>query len=87
MTAREFLELKNIKPIYRLIDGKETGEFIVTLELMEEYAQQQVKNLTIPCVVGQSEQLKAFITFAEYAKEEYGLHIPLSLMKEYVKSL
>lgn len=50
MKAEKFLELKNIKPIYRLIDGKKTGEFIVTPELMEEYAQQQVKNLTIPTV-------------------------------------
>jgi len=52
MKAREFLELKNIKPIYRLIDGKETGEFIVTPELMDEYAEQPVKNLTIPPISG-----------------------------------
>ena len=39
MKAREFLELKNIKPLYRLIDGEETGEFIVTPQLMVEFAQ------------------------------------------------
>ena len=43
--------------------------------------------LRIHGVVGRSEQLKAFMHFAEFAKQEYGLHIPLNLMKEYVKSL
>ena len=43
--------------------------------------------LRIHDVVGRSEQLKAFMHFAEFAKQEYGLHIPLNLMKEYVKSL
>lgn len=39
-----------------------------------------------PPVSGQSEQLKALMHFAEFAKEEYGLHIPLNLIKEYVKA-
>jgi hypothetical protein len=43
--------------------------------------------LRIHDVVGRSEQLKGFMHFAEFAKQEYGLHIPLNLMKEYVKSL
>jgi hypothetical protein len=43
--------------------------------------------LRVHDVVGRSEQLKAFMHFAEFAKQEYGLHIPLNLMKEYVKSL
>lgn len=43
--------------------------------------------LRLHFVVGRSEQLKAFMHFAEFAKQEYGLHIPLNLMKEYVKSL
>jgi hypothetical protein len=38
-------------------------------------------------VSGRSEQLKAFIEFADFAKQEYGLHIPLNLIKEYIKSL
>ena len=39
-----------------------------------------------PDVSGRSEQLKALMHFAEFAKEEYGLHIPLNLIKEYVKA-
>ena len=50
-------------------------------------AQDVVKLFRQPDVVGRSEQLKAFMHFAEFAKQEYGLHIPLNLMKEYVKSL
>ena len=45
------------------------------------------EQLCIHDVVGRSEQLNTFIHFAEFAKQEYGLHIPLNLMKEYVKSL
>lgn len=56
-------------------------------EICEAYHQHKLKLLGIANVVGQSEQLKAFVDFAEFAKQEYGLHIPLNLMKEYVKSL
>jgi hypothetical protein len=50
--------------------------------ILEDRAEQLRKH----AVVGRSEQLKAFMEFAEFAKQEYGLHIPLNLMKEYVKS-
>jgi hypothetical protein len=47
----------------------------------------KIQALRIHDVVGRSEQLKAFMNFAEFAKQEYGLHIPLNLIKEYVKTL
>ena len=32
------------------------------------------------------EKLKMLKEFAEFAKEEYGLHIPISLIKDYLKT-
>jgi hypothetical protein len=61
-------------------NGKYNDDYVRWLE-------DQILALRIHDVVGRSEQLKAFIHFAEYAKNEYSLHIPLNLMKEYVKSL
>jgi hypothetical protein len=58
------------------------------IEVVEQWLiERENQALRIHDVVGRSEQLKAFMHFAEFAKQEYGLHIPLNLMKEYVKSL
>jgi hypothetical protein len=66
----------------------ETDNAIEVLEVVEQWLiERENQALRIHDVVGRSEQLKAFIHFAEFAKQEYGLHIPLNLMKEYVKSL
>ena len=44
--------------------GKVSGSFFIALkEMMQEYHEQQVKNLNIPAVVGQSEQLLAFAQY------------------------
>lgn len=45
MDAKEFLKQKNIKPIRKLINGELTGEFIITLELMNEFQKMIEKNL------------------------------------------
>jgi len=53
-----------------------------------EYIAKKLKEaLIIDDVVERSEQLKAFINFAEWYKEEYNQHIPLGAIKEYTKSL
>jgi hypothetical protein len=51
------------------------GEFMqYILDAMEDYAQQQVKNCSIPDVVGQSEQLKAVQKLKDFAYEVCPLH-------------
>lgn len=92
MTAEQILEkhlllmLKRTDQSYVSVDEmKQQSEWQATINAMLEYGEMQA--LRIHDVVGRSEQLKAFMHFAEFAKQEYGLHIPLNLMKEYVKSL
>ena len=58
-----------------------------TAKLRKSIEDHLTEQLRIHDVVGRSEQLKALMHFAEFSKQEYGLHIPLNLMKEYVKSL
>ena len=45
MDAKEFLKQKNIKPIRKLINGELTGEFILTIELMNEFENMIKKKL------------------------------------------
>ena len=81
--------MDNIKQVVKDV------RFLIATDCCDETIQSRIENfinereqaLRIHDVVGRSEQLKAFMHFAEFAKQEYGLHIPLNLMKEYVKSL
>jgi hypothetical protein len=53
------------------------------MQMMEGYHQAKLKLLDIADVVGQSEQLKAFV---EYCDEEHGLFIPSWMIDGYNKS-
>jgi hypothetical protein len=58
MTAKEFYNSRAIKhQLKRAIKHDKQYFEDAIIELMEMYAQEQVKNLTIPDVVQQSEQL------------------------------
>ena len=59
----------------------------VGMETLRKQVETELKNCSIPDVVGRSEQLKAFMKFADWYKDEYKQHIPLGAIKEYVKSL
>jgi hypothetical protein len=61
-------------------NGKYNDDYVRWLE-------DQILALRIHDVVGRSEQLKAFMDFALWYKDEYKQHIPLGAIKEYVKSL
>ena len=37
MNAEKFFKSKGIKQLKRVVDGKETGEYVVTPALMDEY--------------------------------------------------
>ena len=80
MTPTEVLKMLKSK-----IDSAALNKCNYAIETSDIEAINQA--LLLHDVVGRSEQLKAFMHFAEFAKQEYGLHIPLNLMKEYVKSL
>jgi len=82
--------MDNIKQVVKDI------RFLIATDCCDETIQARIENfindtqsqaLRIHDVSGRSEQLKAFMHFAKFAKQEYGFHIPLNLMKEYVKSL
>jgi hypothetical protein len=81
--TKDELLLECIKQFEHIEDVLGFNRLSTTKSLINEIEQA----LRIHDVVGRSEQLKAFMHFAEFAKQEYGLHIPLNLMKEYVKNL
>lgn len=61
---------------------------LMDFEINEITLQEATKRILLLLdVVGQSEQLKAFMDFAEWYKNEYKQHIPLGAIKEYIKSL
>jgi hypothetical protein len=77
----EWLLDQGIDPLTTVTTEK--GEYYLS-DVLEKHLTEQLR---LFAVVGRSEQLKAFMHFVEFAKQEYGLHIPLNLIKEYVKSL
>ena len=84
MDKKELQKAQNIVDELFYDDKALTGWQHNLLEDVISIAQTKLRQ---PDVVGRSERLKAFMHFAEFAKQEYGMHIPLNLMKEYVKSL
>jgi hypothetical protein len=56
----------------------------LAVAMMQEYAQEVVKNLNIPAVSGRSEQLKAFV---EFCADNYSLDIPDRVIKDFEQSL
>lgn len=47
MDAKTFLESKGIKPVKKLIDGTETGEYLITVDVMNDYLKQMLAEKTI----------------------------------------
>ena len=83
MKAKEFEEI--IQPL-RLLNGYECQ--LMRRALLGNFKKwTETKQSDTPDVKGQSEQLKAFMLFADWYKEEYNQHIPHGAMKEYIKSL
>lgn len=87
MDAQEFIEnkAKSEWGLRLILEKISENQKPVLYRLMELYAQEQVKNCSIPDVVGRSEQLIAFSKW----KEEKGynpIYDHKSLVEEYLKS-
>jgi len=81
LTAKKYLESKGLND-HDYMDG---GMINHISEMMEEYHQAKLHLLTIPVVVGQSEQL---IAFMKYVQTKQGIHFidKNELANEYLKS-
>ena len=85
MEAKNFIE-NQVTPLHIHISAIE-GIYILkqdVIKLMEEYHQAKLKLLHIPLVVGQSEQLLAFLEWVDQSPEENANRSREDLVKDYL---
>ena len=75
----EWLLDEGINPLTTVTTEK--GEYYLS-DILEKHLTEQLR---LFAVVGRSEQLKAFVDFAEWYKDEYKQHISIGAIKEYAK--
>lgn len=76
MTAKQFIKSKGLKPVKRLSTGKETGEYLLTIEQLEEFSesiksQEEFKNLEYTL----DKNMEIVSSFMEHYKTETGKEI------------